>query len=201
MWSVVEQVLIRINHLLSIAGESRPSDLIFVLAGRQSRKQYALELFQKGMAPRLLLSVARFDVRKLAALALPACVDLLPRAKSLPPEQRYFFLSFTADTWETENIRKGRWGTLSEIEALAAWLKQHTDVSSVQIVSSGFHLRRVRLCCEALLPEAITKYYVAVPNDPDPAKLTRDRMLQVYLASEVLKLLMYWPVLRLRVRG
>src|ERR1035441_3224688 len=43
-------------------------DLIFVMAGRMERKQYGLELYRAGIAPRLILSVGRFEVSKMSRL-------------------------------------------------------------------------------------------------------------------------------------
>ena len=146
MYSFSDKLLIWINNVLSIGDEPKRSDLIFVLAGRQARKSYGLDLFWRGFTPTLLLSVARFDVRKLATLPLPVPVDLLAYAKPLPVEQRYFFLSFADHGYEVEKIRKQFAGTLSEIIALDSWLKRHPTIASIQIISSGFHLRRVRLC-------------------------------------------------------
>ena len=198
MRPVTDKLLTWTNNLLSIGDQPRPSDLIFVLAGRQARKSYGLELFYRGMAPRLMLSVARFDVRKLAALPLPAPVDLLAYAKPLPVKQRYFFLSFSAHAFEVEKIRKQFWGTLSEIAALADWVERHPETHSIQIVSSGFHLSRVRLCSEALLPRWIKKAYIATPHDSERETLREDRQLRTALIRELLKLLVYWPVVRFR---
>lgn len=194
-----DKILLWLNNALSISDEPRPSDLVFVLAGRQVRKAYGLQLFRQSLTPRLLLSVARFDVRKLASLPLPEPVDLLALAKPLPVQERYFFLTFAERTYQVEKIRKQLGGTLSEIIALRTWLKQRPEITSVQIVSSGFHLRRVRLCSNALLAKEMKKSYVAVPEDSEPITLFQDRRLRKALISEIVKLLIYRPLLRFRL--
>ncbi len=64
---------------LSSADDARPADLIFVLAGQMSRKDYALHLFRGGLAPRLLFSVGRFEIRSFSKMALPIQLDALAR--------------------------------------------------------------------------------------------------------------------------
>jgi hypothetical protein len=54
---------------LSAADHARPAGLIFVRAGRISRKDYALQLFREGLAPRLLFSVTRFEIRLFSKMA------------------------------------------------------------------------------------------------------------------------------------
>src|SRR5262245_11773192 len=46
-------------------------DAIFVFAGRESRKRFGVRLYREGRAPRLLLSVGRFEWRRFADLSLP----------------------------------------------------------------------------------------------------------------------------------
>jgi len=75
----------RLYNWLSPADGPGQSDLIFVLAGRQSRKLYALELFRQALGGTLLMSVGRFEIRKFAQLPIPADVDLLQIASTTPP--------------------------------------------------------------------------------------------------------------------
>ena len=74
---------------LSSVDHARPADLIFILAGQMSRKDFALQLFREGLAPRLLFSVGRFEIRRFSKLALPIGLDLLKLAQHLPPPQRH----------------------------------------------------------------------------------------------------------------
>ena len=64
---------------LTLNDTPSPADLIFVLAGKMERKQYGLELYRAGLAPRLVLSVGRFEVSKMPALDLEETPELLRR--------------------------------------------------------------------------------------------------------------------------
>ena len=55
----------------------RPAELIIVTAGGMDRKQYGLELFHRGVSPKLLLSVGRFEVRKMRNLNLEGFDELV----------------------------------------------------------------------------------------------------------------------------
>ncbi|MGA8074510.1 MAG: hypothetical protein WB995_13615 [Candidatus Acidiferrales bacterium] len=138
-------------------------DLIFVLAGRPVRKIYGLELFRAGVAPRVLFSVARFEVRRFRELALPVEFDLLPIALPVPAEERHFFVLFGGGAPEVERIAVRRFGTLREIEALADYLGRHREIRSVLVVTSAVHLRRVRMCCEVILARGVHFQMAAVP--------------------------------------
>src|SRR5262249_32383218 len=147
-------------------------DAIFCLAGRDYRKSAALEQYRNSSAKFLLLSVGRFEVRSLLALPLPATMDLRPAAAALPPGRRHFFVLLHGATMESWNIALGRLGTMSEIAGLALWLRKHDEVRTVEIISSAIHLRRVRLCCRALLPRGVqVSYRAASPESKSNAGL------------------------------
>ncbi len=138
--------------------------MIFVLAGRAVRKRCALELFRDGVAPRLLFSVARFEVRGFRELALPVGLDLLLIAQLVPAPERHFFVLFGEGEPLVERIAVRRFGTLREIEALAGYLTRHLEIRSVIVVTSAVHARRVALCCRVLLPPTVEFRMVAVPR-------------------------------------
>jgi hypothetical protein len=141
------------------------ADAIFVLAGRKSRKVYAIELFEQGMAPRLLFSVGRFEIRCFPELGLPQTIDLLQMAQSIPPPQRHFFVLLENQQFTVQRIPVRMLGTLSEIDALADWLLAHPEISSLLVVSSGSHLRRLRVCCRRLLRRNVKCWFVATPME------------------------------------
>ena len=177
------------------------ADLIFALAGRQSRKVGALSLFRQGKAPRLLLSTARFEIRPFAKLDVPHRVNLQEAAATIPPTQRHFFVSFEGSRVQVELVPVGRFGTLGEIQALVNWLRNRPEIRSLWVVSSGAHLRRVRMCCQALLPEPLEWRIVAAP-DENPwlhrDHWWRERRATVLVLSELAKLLLYRLVLARR---
>ena len=165
-----------------------------MLAGRECRKHYGLRLLREGWAPTLLLSVGRFEIRRFANLELPSpSLDLLAIASPTPPEGRHYFVEIRSGVIQANRIERGRLGTMSEMSALAAWLQAHPAVRSVMVVSSGFHLRRVRMCCGERLPEGPRWTFVAVPEETEylRERWWRDLAARKLLFSEVLKIAIY----------
>jgi len=198
---------------LSPADIPRSADLIFVLAGRVDRKEYALELFRQGLAPRLLFSVGRFEIRRFSKMALPVPLDLLKRAQELPPPQRHYFVFFDGRQVQVEHVPPRRFGTLTEIDTLARWLSANPDICSVLVVSSDTHLRRIRMCCRSLLsPNVELAFLSAPPSLPEQQAPTRSEWQQdqpqpakrsVFAAAkeellELFKLAIYWVLLKIR---
>ncbi len=174
------------------------ADLIFVLAGRDYRKHYGLQLFKLGLAPRLLFSVSRFEIRRFSRLPLPIPLDLLKLAADVPPPQRHFFVLFERSSVGASYVRPRRFGTLTEIEALWRWLQDHPGVQSIVLISSHSHLRRIRLCCKFLLRGAL-QIYLTSPTDQPSQSRDGNRLAAVLL--EALKILAYGVVLAQVVRG
>jgi DUF218 domain len=170
------------------------ADVIFVLAGLPSRKMYAANLFQRGIAPRVLFSVGRFEIRRFSELGLPQTPDLLQMAQKIPPQHRHFFVLLEGQKFEVHRIPIRTLGTLSEIDALADWLKERPQNSSLIVVSSGTHLRRLRMCCRALLPQELKIRLRAVPEE-NPAsnreKWWIDAPTRKLVLSELIKILCY----------
>ena len=193
----------RVSHLrawLSTADTARNADLIFVLAGRVSRKEYALELLRQSLASRLLFSVGRFEIRRFSRMALPVPLDLLKLAQEVPPLQRHYFVFFYGQRVQVELVSPGRFGTLTEIKTLAQWLTRHPDIRRVLVVSSDTHLRRIRLCCRALLNPEVELAFLATPSSEathPPANhsvfaTTKEELLELF------KLAIYWILLKIR---
>jgi uncharacterized SAM-binding protein YcdF (DUF218 family) len=184
----------RLHAWLSPADAPRSADLIFVLAGRMHRKEYALELFRQGLAARILLSVGRFEIRRFSKMDLPVPLDLLKLAQDVPPPHRHYFVFFEGPQVRTEHVLPRRFGTLTEIDALARWLSEHPDIGSVLIVSSDSHLRRIRMCCRSLLSPKMKLAFLAAPLALDQnsalASAKEDLM-------ELCKLAIYWVLLKL----
>jgi len=150
---------------LACADPVQDADLIFVLAGRETRKVYGLKLFAEGRAPQILLSVARFEIRRFVKLDFPVPLDLLPIASPIPPPQRHFFVSFEGNTCQVEHIPARGLGTRGEIQALGQWLEARPRIRSALLVTGGVHLRRVRMCCRKLLAPGLAWRLVAAPEE------------------------------------
>ena len=185
---------------LSPTDHPNPADLLFALAGHMSRKHYALQLFREGLAPRLLFSVGRFEIRRFSKMSLPSPLDLLKLAEDLPPQQRHYFVLFQGNECRVEHVQPRRFGTLTEIASLANWLAANPEVHSLLLISDATHLRRIRLCCQSLFPPSLKLTLLPVPSsflnsaNPQPSALqstARDLL-------ELLKILVYWVLLTFR---
>jgi len=179
---------------LSRADPPARVEAIFALAGRKSRKVYAIELFELGMAPRLLFSVGRFEIRRFPELGLPHTIDLLQMAQSIPPPQRHFFVLFENQGFTVQRIPVRTLGTLSEIDALADWLGAHPQLSSLLVVSSGAHLRRLRICCRALLPRNVKTGFLAAPEESaalNPGNWWKGAATRKMVLTELVKIICY----------
>jgi uncharacterized SAM-binding protein YcdF (DUF218 family) len=185
---------------LSSADHARPADLIFVLAGRMSRKHYALQLYREGLAPRLLISVGRFEIRCFSKMPLPTQLDLLKLAQDVPPPHRLFFVLFQGRECHVKHVQPGRFGTLTEMASLARWIDANPEVQSVILISNEPHLRRIRMCCRYLLPRGVEVALLAVPNSfLDSADLQSSAIQSTGRdLLEFLKVLVCWVLLTLR---
>jgi hypothetical protein len=183
----------RLYNWLAVSDRCQESDVIFVLAGRECRKRFALRLFQEGWAPTLLLSVGRFEIRRFSNLELPTSLDLLAIASTTEPRRRHYFVEIGPRTAAAQRIALGRFGTLREILAFSEWLREHTAIRSVTVVSSGFHLKRIRMCCRRLVPDGTRLNFVAVPDESRYLRRHwwRDPKARKLMLSEVLKIAIY----------
>lgn len=73
------------------------------------------------------------------------------------------------EAW-AERIAIGRFGTWSEVVALARALDQHSGISSVVVVSSWYHILRLRICCHALLPKPLRIRFVSSRDGNEKGK-------------------------------
>lgn len=138
-----------ICEFLTIEEPVDACDVIFVLAGMPDRKAYGLELFEKALAARLILSVARFDVRATAAL-LPICRDDLFAARDrLAPNRRHFWIDMRRNEAKIAAADLNHSGTFAELRALAQYVSP-TSSSRIALISTSIHLRRVGYCCSKI---------------------------------------------------
>ncbi len=121
----------------------QPADLIFVIAGRLERKNFGLELFSAGVAPRLVLSVGRFEVSKMRHLNVGGIEELLRLRDKTPPVERHFFMVIERNKEDRiERVFLPRWSTYGEALAVRSFLERE-PARRVIVVSTDVHLRRV----------------------------------------------------------
>jgi hypothetical protein len=171
---VFHRLLERLRRQLLRSDELVRADLIFVLAGHRNRKIYGARLFHEGWAPHILMStgdppyIARVLEKELAGTNLldSGLARQIHNTSLLPSVSKgMFFAGLNREAWIVEPIPVGWFGTLSEIEALAQWLRSHPSISLALIVSSSLHMRRLRICCQQLLPRGFRFRLIAVPAD------------------------------------
>jgi uncharacterized SAM-binding protein YcdF (DUF218 family) len=139
--------LYRLFESLTRNDPIQPVDLVFVLAGRLERKAYGLELYRAGAAPRLLLSVGRFEVSKMPAVDFEGAAELIAERDRTAPGERHFFCELSAAGVHLETVRLRRWNTYGEMLGLRAYLERNMP-RSVMVVSTDIHLRRAALAFE-----------------------------------------------------
>ena len=160
---------------LDIARDPEKADAIFVFAGREERKRFGVELFRSGYAPRLILSVGRFEWRRFEALGLWSDGGLVDMVPTIHAPERHFFVHIERDRASCDAVHKGRLGTMTEARALAAVIDE-AELRSVLIVSSPEHLRRCFVALRAVVTPACKLTPVASaplnqPIGPELAKL------------------------------
>lgn len=124
-----------------------PCDLIFVFAGVMDRKPYGLELLRRGLAPRLVLSVGRSEVRQTAQLT--GTPELLALRDQTPPNRRHFWVEVENERARIARAELERLGTFTELKALAGYLAPRPP-AKIALVSTSIHLRRVGFCCSRI---------------------------------------------------
>jgi hypothetical protein len=178
---------------LDIRDSPARSDLIFVLAGRPERKVYGLQLYHKGFAPRLVLSVGRFEVRPTVLLGFQD-LHLRELTSRTPAAKRHFFIDLTAESRHVVLAGLHHKGTYGELESLGYRL-QSEKPSSLILVSTSIHLRRVRWCCQRI--EAMRRWNICyVPVPEEMSSIRRDHWWKrldhwSYVNSEWTKLVGY----------
>lgn len=178
----------------------QPVDLIFVLAGRLERKAYGLELYRAGIAPRLLLSVGRFEVSKMPRLDFEGAADLIAERDKTAPGERHFFCEMNAAGTHIESVHLRRWNTYGEMLGLREYLKRQMP-RSVMIVSTDIHLRRVALAFDRVFRDwDVEARYCPVPAGVSSVRKdgwwerAGDRR---FVITEIGKLTAYWVILRM----
>ncbi|MBI4363963.1 MAG: YdcF family protein [Candidatus Latescibacteria bacterium] len=184
---------------LGSSAPPRPADCIFVFAGRPERKRYGIELWNLGFAPRLVLSVGRFEWRSVPELGLPDG-GLASLAPTIPPGKRHFFLVLDSEGARARAVEVGGPGTWAEARALADTMSRERH-RSVLVVSSFIHLRRATMVVRRRMrAPGIAVEETAVPEAA--ATIRRQgwwsrRMERDAVLLEAVKLALYWLRLRL----
>jgi uncharacterized SAM-binding protein YcdF (DUF218 family) len=190
----MESVLCRIHDYLNIGTAPKPADCIFVLAGRQERKVFGIELWRQGWAPELILSVGRFEWRKFYALGLTEDGGLKAMVDQTPPVRRHFFVRMDGKGARCQWVQPGWFGTWREAQALAAFVREE-PIQSLMVVSDAVHLRRVAVAFRrAFHGRRFNLDFVAVDSASLPAERQswwQQPESRAYVVKELSKYLVY----------
>lgn len=149
----------------------QPADVIHVLGGGYDRLDYALVLYRQGYAPRLFVTgdddAVIYKKYLVAKGAAPA--DLVPDT-----------------SWATT--------TYEEALELKQFLAGEPAVRSVIVVSSPYHMRRVKWTFEQVLQDQVALQFAPVPLEPDPEQREwwRDAGMRNSVVKEYVKLGYYY---------
>ena len=135
---------------MQVHDEPRRADWILPLAGDASRWLYAAELYERGLAPGILISRPVEQP--------PSEVDRIhsrmgyPDYDGIEPYARAFYAELGVPDEALTPFGNGHVSTVEEAEALREFLGpgEHTILA----VTSPFHARRAKLILERTLPEA-----------------------------------------------
>jgi hypothetical protein len=182
---------------LTRADSVQPVDLIFVMAGRMDRKQYGFELYRQGVAPKLVLSVGRFEVSKMLQTEFAFADELSTLRSVTAPNRRHFFVSLEQSGTRVELAPVGQWNTYGEVLALMRYL-ENEHAAKIMVVSTDIHLRRVAYTIRKVLRNSRLEFlYCPVPECGNLRKTGWWTSLdsRSYVLSELMKLAGYGLIL------
>ena len=164
------------------------------------RKPYGLELYRAGFAPRLLLSVGRFEVSKMRAVDFQSVDELIAQRDRTVPDERHFFCEMSASGTRIEQLKLPQWNTYAEVVALREFLKPDMP-RSLMVISTDVHLRRVAMVFKRVFREVpIEAHYCPVPPHSSTLRKGEWWMRQDdrhYVLKEAIKLVAYRAILSL----
>jgi hypothetical protein len=194
--AVARRFLSGLYDWLDCGDEFSYSDLVFVHAGAKQRKLVALDLYSQGKIRSLLLSMTPGEAHNFAALKWPVPLEVVEAALSQPVDKQHAFVWVESGSVTVDRAPLGTFGTLSEVYQLDRWLHKHGGFSSVLMVSTAPHLRRVRMCCRAILPGSIIVRLSAIPAYGywDRNKWWSFGRTRLAVLLEFPKLLLYFPL-------
>jgi hypothetical protein len=173
----------------------QPVDTIVVMAGRMERKHYAVELYRAGLAPRLILSVGRFEVSKMDWLDLDCVEELKSLRDATSPAERHFFVVIDVSGMRVTKGNLQLWSTYGEVLAYRRLLTLD-DIRRVMVVSTDVHLCRVAMTFGIVFRESPIQFsFCAVP--PEVNLMSRDNWWKhsasrLFVVRELVKLCGYW---------
>jgi uncharacterized SAM-binding protein YcdF (DUF218 family) len=177
------------GSLLIVEVPPHRADVGLVLAGNFGRAMYAADLYQQGFIPRIWISRPEREkhLTQLDALGVP-----YPQQEEI---SRAVLLKKGGPGNRIEVIGDGVLSTIMEARCVADLLEKRSEIRSVLIVTSRFHVRRAEAIFKYVLRplSQVDIFVVGTPYDgfvADHWWKDRDSARQVFL--ETAKLLLFW---------
>ena len=172
--------LTAMGRWLVVAQQPEASDAIVAVAGQSRRRDHAIELFDQGYASRLIFNVS--DTTYYFGQPIDPVTSVLENLDSSGvSREKAIINSDVTSTWVDAQV------------TLQTACQQ--EISSLIVVSSPLHMRRVKMCFERVFEGSGVKLiYCPVPLGRDKIEIerwwTREReFIKVY--NEYLKLIFY----------
>ncbi|WP_094873484.1 YdcF family protein [Paenibacillus sp. VTT E-133280] len=157
------------GRFLSLTESPKQADVIIVLSGGQGRVEKAVELYKSGYAPYIILSNAKEITSRSG--------DMLQTALNLGIPQ---------DAIYTENAAES---TYQNAEFTLPIMKEH-DLQSAIVVSSDFHMRRVKLLYDRVYKKSeIELTYVGSSSGYNAKRWWSDRKSRETTFNEYVKMI------------
>src|SRR5262245_63559441 len=177
-----------------MGGPPVSAEAIFVFAGRPHRKRHGIALWRRGVAPVLILSVARFEWRGVPGLGLPEDGGLRGLVDETYYKRGHFFVTLGPSGARARFVPPRFLGTRREAIGLAEEVRAK-GYRSLLVVSSPPHLRRARLAVRrALRGQEVRVDYTATTDEGEAMSAAgwwRTAPGRRYVAGELVKLALY----------
>jgi uncharacterized SAM-binding protein YcdF (DUF218 family) len=164
---------------LYIDERPEPADAILLLAGEPSRALHAAELYSRGLAPLVYVPkpIHSRSQRVLEELGIP-----------FPPQEKLYEAILVKKGVPKDRIRVQGHGFMSTLEeALAARGLSLEPRHTLLVVTSPYHVRRVKMIFNRVLPQ-IRVIVVADPHEPYPRRWWTNQDVARNVVLETLKI-------------
>jgi uncharacterized SAM-binding protein YcdF (DUF218 family) len=159
------------------------ADAIVVLAGSFERSMYAADLYARGMAPRILLSVPRPEN---SLMRLERLGVRYPRPEAIYKE---ILLKKGVPEQAIELVATGAISTIDEAEVFASRMK--SSRMRVLVVTSPYHVRRAAMAFRDACGDEAQIAVVGTPYEPLPDAWWTSQDAARNVLLETVKILLY----------
>lgn len=169
MFTIVDYWIPYRSRFLTLTEPDKKADAIIILSGGQGRVEKGVELYQAGYAPYIILSNSTESTSRSG--------DMLQTALALGVPEDVIFTESAAES------------TYQNAELTLSILKEH-DFESAIVVSSEFHMRRVKLLFDRVYRKSeIELTYVGSSSGYNDARWWSDRNSRETTLNEYVKMI------------